>query len=260
MRILILADNDAFTWTGPCHPVDLVVSCGDVYDPLILTAAKACSATQILAVKGNHDLPASFTPPIVDLHLRVVTLPNGMRIGGFNGSWRYKPRGNFLYSQDEAAALIGQLPPVDILVTHNSPQGIHERDADVHQGFAALSDYIGNCVRQNLIALLYFHGDRTFHLLAFLGLVSRQGTSAPALLPEIHPREFSLRTGLDQRPDPGETGLARSSPAGRMEGRAGRRWTIRVVIGIFSGTGQQARTMGERFIATDQCDLLKIIE
>jgi Icc-related predicted phosphoesterase len=143
MRILILADNDNYTWTGPIQPVDLVVSCGDVYAPLIIAAAKACSATQIVAVKGNHDLPSTFPPLITDLHLRVVTLANGLHLGGFNGSWRYKPKGNFLYSQEEAAALIGQLPPVDILVAHNSPAGVHERDADVHQGFAALNDYIG---------------------------------------------------------------------------------------------------------------------
>ena len=108
----------------------------------ILAAAKACSAPQILAVKGNHDVPSAFPPPITDLHLRVVTLPSGLRIGGFNGSWKYKPRGNFLYSQDEALALIRQLPPVDIVVAHNSPAGVHERDANAHQGFTALSDYI----------------------------------------------------------------------------------------------------------------------
>jgi hypothetical protein len=82
MRLLVLADNDDITWAGPSQPVDLVASCGDVYDPLILAAAKACSASQILAVKGNHDLPSPFAPPITDLHLRVVTLPNGLRVGG----------------------------------------------------------------------------------------------------------------------------------------------------------------------------------
>jgi predicted phosphodiesterase len=142
MHILIIADNDAFAWAGPSQPVDLLVSCGDVYDMQVLSAAKACSATRILAVKGNHDLPGPFPPPIMDLHLHVVTLANGLRVGGFAGSWRYKPRGNFLYSQDEAAALIGRFPPVDILVTHNSPAGVHERDTDIHQGFVALSDYI----------------------------------------------------------------------------------------------------------------------
>jgi predicted phosphodiesterase len=142
MRILVLADNDAFAWAGPSQPVDLVVSCGDVHDPLILSAAEACSATHILAVKGNHDLPSAFPPPITDIHLQVVTLPNGLRIGGFSGSWKYKPRGHFLYSQDEAAVLTRQLPPVDILIAHNSPAGVHERDADIHQGFVALSDFI----------------------------------------------------------------------------------------------------------------------
>jgi Icc-related predicted phosphoesterase len=121
----------------------VVVACGDVYDPLILGAAKAFSATGIYAVKGNHDLPGALPPPITDLHLQVVTLPNGMRVGGFNGARRYKPRGNFLYSQEEATLLLQQLPPVDIVVSHNSPAGVHERDADVHQGFVALTDYIG---------------------------------------------------------------------------------------------------------------------
>jgi len=105
-------------------------------------AAEACSATHVLAVKGNHDSAAPFPPAITDLHLHVVTLPEDLRIGGFNGCWRYKPRGHFLYDQDEAAMLIRQLPPVDILVTHNSPRGVHEADDHVHQGFVALSDYI----------------------------------------------------------------------------------------------------------------------
>lgn len=142
MRILVLADNDDFTWGGRGEPVDLVVSCGDVYDPLILGAARACGALRVFAIKGNHDLPGAFPAPIVDLHLQVVRLPDGLRIGGFSGSWRYKPRGNFLHTQEEAAALLAQLPPVDVLVTHNSPAGIHERDAHTHQGFTALSEYL----------------------------------------------------------------------------------------------------------------------
>ena len=142
MRIMAIADTDDVTWAGPSPRVDLVVSCGDVYTPVIQAAAKACPAASVVAVKGNHDLPAAFPLPIIDLHLRVITLPNGLRVGGFNGCWRYKPRGNFLYSQNEAAVLLQQLPAVDILVAHNSPGGIHERDAVAHQGFVALSEYL----------------------------------------------------------------------------------------------------------------------
>lgn len=142
MKILAIADMDDFTWAGPSPRVDLVVSCGDVCGPVIRAAAESCSAASVVAVKGNHDLPGAFPFPIIDLHLRVVTLPSGLRVGGFNGCWRYKPRGNFLYSQDEAALLLQQLPAVDILVAHNSPGGIHERDAATHQGFVALSEYL----------------------------------------------------------------------------------------------------------------------
>jgi Icc-related predicted phosphoesterase len=95
-----------------------------------------------LAVKGNHDPAGPFPPPIIDVHLRVVTLTNGFRVGGFNGCCRYKPRGHFLYDQDEAVRLLRQLPAVDLLVAHNSPLGVHEIDDDVHQGFLALSEYI----------------------------------------------------------------------------------------------------------------------
>ncbi len=60
MKILALADNDEFKWTGPNVPVDLLVACGDVYDSLIVTAAQGCSAPYALAVKGNHDSAGRF--------------------------------------------------------------------------------------------------------------------------------------------------------------------------------------------------------
>lgn len=142
MRILALADNDDFQWTGPAAAADLVLACGDVYDALILSAARGCTASQVFAVKGNHDPAGPFPAPIVDVHLRVVTLANGLRVGGFNGCWRYKPVGPFLYEQEEAARLLQQLPAVDILITHNSPWGVHEVDDHVHQGFQALTDYL----------------------------------------------------------------------------------------------------------------------
>jgi predicted phosphodiesterase len=142
MRLLALADSDDFRWRGPNTPVDVLVSCGDVCDELILDAARCCAAAQILAVKGNHDGAGPFPAPIIDVHLQVVTLPGGCRIAGFNGCWRYKPQGHFLYGQAEAIELMRDLPPVDVLIAHNSPQEIHEADEDVHQGFAALLEYI----------------------------------------------------------------------------------------------------------------------
>ena len=56
--------------------------------------------------------------------------------------WKYKSREAFLYDQAEAHALLADFPPMDILVTHNSPRSIHDRADGVHTGFDALPDYI----------------------------------------------------------------------------------------------------------------------
>ena len=141
MTLLILADLDDFRWPHGGGRADLLLSCGDVADQLILEATQAYHCPCILAVKGNHDLDAAFASPIEDLHLRVVE-HGGLRIGGLNGCWKYKSRGAFLYDQAEAHRLLADFPPVDILITHNSPRGIHDREDGVHPGFDALTDYI----------------------------------------------------------------------------------------------------------------------
>ena len=138
---MVLADIDDFTWKHGVQNANVVLACADLVDPLILEAGRDCGSQAIFAVKGNHDLKTRFPDPIMDLHLQVREHA-GIRFGGFNGSWRYKSQGHFLYDQDEAEALLSSFPPVDILVSHNSPRGIHDRDDDVHYGFDALNSYI----------------------------------------------------------------------------------------------------------------------
>lgn len=141
MTLLLLADDDGIRFDLTHHPADLVISLGDVADVVILEAAKSAHCHRILAVKGNHDGAAQFPAPIIDLHLSIQTV-EGVRFGGFNGSWRYKPRGHFLYDQAEVENLLAGFPPVDIFVTHNSPRNMHERDSEVHVGFEAFNRYI----------------------------------------------------------------------------------------------------------------------
>ena len=141
MRLLAIADIDDFHWPYGRGQADVLVSCGDVCDPVILEAAAAYGCALILAVKGNHDSPAAFAEPIVDLHLRVRE-HGGLRFGGLQGAWRYKPRGHFLYDQVDTTRLLEQLGAVDILLAHNAPLGVHEIDDDVHQGFRGLAEYV----------------------------------------------------------------------------------------------------------------------
>ncbi len=138
---IILADYEDIEWDGGTGQADVLISCGDVPDAVILEAAEAHGCRRILAVKGNHDLPTPFPPPIEDIHLNVVEI-DGVRFGGLQGAWRYKPRGHFLYSQEEASRFLAAFPHVDVLVCHNSPAGVHDRNDGVHYGFKGITTYI----------------------------------------------------------------------------------------------------------------------
>lgn len=141
MKLLILADMDEFEWEPGRGQADVLLACGDLADSLILEAAAAYRCSCIFAVKGNHDIIAPFPEPIVDLHLQVRE-QSGIRFGGMNGSWKYKPRGFFLHTQEEAQTLLAGFPPVDVFISHNSPRRIHDREDGIHYGFEGLTAYI----------------------------------------------------------------------------------------------------------------------
>jgi len=141
MTLLIIADDESVGSTIPDCKVDLLVSCGDLPDTVILEAAKRCHCRGIVAVKGNHDSSAPFPTPIRDLHLNLFEF-RGVRFGGFCGSWKYKPRGNYLFEDSEVERLLAGFPAVEIFVTHNSPRLLHDREDDVHLGFGAFNHYI----------------------------------------------------------------------------------------------------------------------
>ena len=102
MALLVLSDDDSVRDKIPNEPTDVLVSCGDIADSVILHAAQTVGCAQVLAVKDNHDSGGRFQPPIIDLHLTTHTI-GGVRFGGFHGSWRYKPRG---VHQGKASAFI----------------------------------------------------------------------------------------------------------------------------------------------------------
>jgi len=141
MKLLVLADIDDLHWRGGCGSADVLLALGDMADAVILEAARSWHPQAIFAVRGNHDSDAPFPEPIVDLHLRTAEY-SGLRFGGLNGCWQYKPRGSFLYYQEEAEAFLEAFPAVDVFISHNSPRGVHDREDGVHTGFTALNSYI----------------------------------------------------------------------------------------------------------------------
>lgn len=141
MNILVIADDDSLIAKLDCGPVDVLISCGDLYDAAIQRAVAHYRPRKIFAVRGNHDVDQPFPDGIVDLHLARKSF-EGVRFGGFAGSWKYKPRGHHLFEQAEVSGIMRGFPEVDVFVAHNSPRGIHERDGDVHQGFDGFVSYL----------------------------------------------------------------------------------------------------------------------
>ena len=141
LRMVAIADDDTLVGKTPGSEADLLLSCGDLWDQTILRASQLYRCRGAFAVRGNHDADAPFPPGIDDLHITVREF-EGLRFGGFRGCWRYKPRGHHLWEQWEVGELLKDFPPVDVFVAHNSPRGVHECDAEVHQGFDDFWDYI----------------------------------------------------------------------------------------------------------------------
>jgi Icc-related predicted phosphoesterase len=141
MKILAILDDENVRESTVGERADVLVSCGDLDDVTILRVANQTRCSRILAVKGNHDAGAPFPAQIVDRHLMTHVI-DGVRSGGFQGGWRCKPRGHYLYEQPEVDFLLESVPAVDVFVAHNSPRGIHHRNDDVHVGFEASVRYI----------------------------------------------------------------------------------------------------------------------
>lgn len=140
MLALILADLDDIHWHGGTGLADVVLLLGDIDDNLLCEAAQAYQCKTAFAVRGNHDRSGPFPEGIVNLHLNQVEF-GGLRFGGFQGSWKYKPRGHYLYEQSEVADALRLFPAVDIFVAHNSPP-VHAKADGIHDGFEAFADYI----------------------------------------------------------------------------------------------------------------------
>ena len=150
ISLLLIADIEDLNWKHGAGEADILLSCGDVSDHVILEAANAFKCHAIFAVKGNHDSADPFPEPIVDLH-RFNNKCLGIRFGGFNGAWKYKPRGRYLYDQSEVEGYLAIFPGTDIFISHNSPRGIHDRNDGIHTGFDGLTSYIARVKSKILV-------------------------------------------------------------------------------------------------------------
>jgi Icc-related predicted phosphoesterase len=106
-------------------------------------------------VPGNHDPKDSHSPQAraeggTNLDGKVI-FEKGLLMAGLGGSILYQPGGPNQYSQSEmylrAYRLLPKIlaaqtrfrRPLDLLITHSPPAGIHDDDDPTHQGLHALN-------------------------------------------------------------------------------------------------------------------------
>lgn len=141
--------------------VDLLISCGDLpfyYLDFLTSALNA----PLLYVRGNHDGGPQYAADGriwsdvrggMDIHGKVVAR-KGLILAGLQGSMRYKPYGEYMYSESEMRMTVAQMVPrllwnrqrfgraLDILVTHSPPFGIHDRPDLPHTGFKVFLSFL----------------------------------------------------------------------------------------------------------------------
>jgi len=125
--------------------VDVLISCGDL-SAAYIEFISSVLCVPMYYVRGNHDTGYALRPPGgVDLHGRLVKFRN-LWMAGLEGSRRYN-QGPIQYDESEMLLNVLKLAPgmllrrarrhngVDLMVTHASPWGIHDRDDLPHRGF-----------------------------------------------------------------------------------------------------------------------------
>ena len=180
MRAVVIADDDELVGQLDVESVDLLICLGDLWAATLEKAYIKYRPGKVFAVRGNHDADTPFPAFVTHLHDTVESY-GGLMFGGFDGCWRYKPRGLYLYGQAEVSELCSTFPHVDVFVAHNSPRGFHERGGDVHHGFDGFRDYI-----ERVQPRYFFHGHQHLNQTTRIGETELIGVCGELLI-ELKP-------------------------------------------------------------------------
>lgn len=135
------------------HDIDLIVSCGDM-PTHYLDFISTILGKPMIYVRGNHDERYDERPPGgIDLHNKIFHY-RGLSFAGLEGCIRYN-KGTIQYTQLEMYRQVTSFAPrmawhffrkkrpVDFLIAHSPPRGIHDIEEDYpHRGFNAFLAYM----------------------------------------------------------------------------------------------------------------------
>lgn len=140
---------------------DLCCILGDISDSDYEIILKYVPKEKIVALLGNHDrfgLLEQYN--LYDINGRVITV-NGIRISGIQGCNKYKNESFPSYTQKESINFLDKMEEVDILLSHDKPFLIDNKDS-VHDGLKGITKYLyKNKVPYNIHGHLHKNQEQT---------------------------------------------------------------------------------------------------
>ena len=149
MKILFLADLhyvDFFTWQNflkiDTNKFDIIITLGDIDIMFLQLLTKKFPNKRIIGVHGNHDYIGDLEYlKIENIHGKSITTDN-IVISGLEGCLNYK-KNPLLHMDEEINNVIKNLnSDTDVIISHNAPLGIHDKEDIAHRGYKALREFI----------------------------------------------------------------------------------------------------------------------
>lgn len=153
MKILFLADIhsiDIDEWRKFLEvdrdKFDLIITLGDIDRSLLKSLVGGFEDKDIVGVLGNHDrLDELWAVGITNMHNLIAEISEDIKtIYGLSGSVRYSDKKDrSMFKQEEIVELLDRTDRYGMIVSHNSPFGIHDDLIDdTHVGYIGLRTYI----------------------------------------------------------------------------------------------------------------------
>ncbi len=120
---------------------DLCCILGDVSDYDYEVILKCIPKEKIVALLGNHDrfeLLEKYN--LNNINGNTITI-NGIKIGGIQGSHKYKNEEYPMYTHEESIEFLDRMEEVDILLSHDKPF-IRDTGDNVHDGLKGITKYL----------------------------------------------------------------------------------------------------------------------
>jgi len=134
-------------WEEADGKIDAVFLLGDnTIDDIECVLSRVPKNIPVFGIVGNHDQQDIFEAnpnwEVTNVHKKVVE--GDFKIGGYGGCIKYKDGGTYymLHTNEESIRELGQMPYVDILITHDKPCFSEPETLNSRSGLTGIASYI----------------------------------------------------------------------------------------------------------------------